>query len=41
VQLNRVPVTDLASAKRELRDGRNLAFVYYRGAFRYITFVVR
>lgn len=41
VQLNRVPVTDLASAKRELRDGRNLAFVYYRGAFRYLTFVVR
>jgi len=41
VQLNRVPVADLASAKRELRDGRNLAFVYYRGAFRYITFVVR
>ncbi len=41
VQLNRVPVADLASAKRELRDGRNLAFVYYRGAFRYITFMVR
>ncbi|MEI6105695.1 MAG: Do family serine endopeptidase [Opitutae bacterium] len=41
MQLNRVPVTDLASAKRELHEGRNLAFVYYRGAFRYIMFVVR
>lgn len=41
VQLNRVPVADLASAKRELRDGRNFAYVYYRGAFRYIPFVVR
>jgi serine protease Do/serine protease DegQ len=41
MQLNRVPVSDLASAKRELRDGRNLAFVYYRGAFRYVIFVVR
>ena len=41
IQLNRVPVSDLASAKRELHEGRNLAFVYYRGALRYITFVVR
>jgi len=41
VQLNRVPVTDLASAKKQVREGRNLAFVYYRGAFRYVMFVVR
>jgi serine protease Do/serine protease DegQ len=41
VQVNRVPVADLASAKKELREGRNLAFVYYRGAFRYVMFVVR
>jgi len=41
IQLNRVPVADLAAAKHELRDGRNLAFVYYRGAFRYVMFVVR
>jgi Do/DeqQ family serine protease len=36
-QLNRVPVTDLASAKRVLRDGRNLVFYYYRGVRRFIT----
>jgi serine protease Do/serine protease DegQ len=41
VQLNRVPVSDLATAKKQLREGRNLAFVYYRGAFRYVMFVVR
>ncbi len=38
VQLNRVPVTDLASAKHLLRDGRNLAFVYLGGVYRYIIF---
>ena len=37
-QLNRVPVTDLASAKRTLRDGRNIALVYYRGVYRYVMF---
>lgn len=36
-QLNRVPVTDLASAKRVLRDGRNLVVYYFRGVRRYIT----
>lgn len=36
-QLNRVPVTDLASAKRVVRDGRNLLFYYYRGVRRFIT----
>ncbi len=36
--INRVPVTDLASAKRLLRDGRNIALVYYRGVYRYIGF---
>jgi hypothetical protein len=33
--INRVPVSDLASAKRALRDGRNLASYYYRGGRRY------
>jgi len=37
-QINRVPVTDLASAKKALRDGRNIALVYYRGVYRYIIF---
>jgi Do/DeqQ family serine protease len=39
--INRVPVSDLASAKRALRDGRNLASYYYRGVRRIVTFVVR
>jgi Do/DeqQ family serine protease len=41
VQLNRVPVSDLATAKHALRDGRNLAFVYYRGVYRYVMFTIR
>ena len=40
-QLNRVPVTDLATAKRALREGRNIALVYYRGVYRYVMFSVR
>ena len=40
-QINRVPVTDLASARKALRDGRNLALVYSRGVYRYIIFTVR
>ena len=40
-QLNRVPVTDLAMARRALRDGRNIALVYYRGVYRYVMFTVR
>ena len=40
-QLNRVPLTDLATAKRALRDGRNIALVYYRGVYRYVMFTVR
>ncbi len=39
--INRVPVGDLASAKRALREGRNLALVYYRGVYRYVMFNVR
>ncbi|HEX2898446.1 MAG TPA: Do family serine endopeptidase [Bacteroidia bacterium] len=41
VSLNREAVTDVASAKRILRPGRNLAFVYFRGGYRYITFTNR
>ena len=40
-QLNRVPVTDLATAKRALRDGRNIALVYFRGVYRYVMFTTR
>ncbi len=40
-QLNRVPVTDLSSAKKALRDGRNIALVYVRSGYRYIIFYVR
>jgi serine protease Do len=41
VSLNREAVTDVASARALLRPGRNLAFVYYRGNYRYITFMNR
>ena len=40
-QLNRSPIVDLASAKRALRTGRNIALVYYGGVYRYLTFVAR
>ena len=40
-QINRIPVTDLASAKQALRDGRNMASISYRGVFRYVLFYVR
>ena len=40
-QINRAPVTDLASAKKAIRSGRNIALVYYRGVYRYIIFQVR
>lgn len=40
-QINRLPVTDLASAKQALRDGRNMALINYRGVFRYVVFAVR
>jgi Do/DeqQ family serine protease len=36
VSLNREAVTDLASARQLLRPGRNLAFIYYRGNYRYV-----
>jgi Do/DeqQ family serine protease len=37
-QINRVPVTDLPSAKRALHPGRNMALINYRGAYRYVVF---
>ncbi|MDD3181145.1 MAG: Do family serine endopeptidase [Opitutaceae bacterium] len=36
VQINGVAVTDMASAQNALREGRNVALIYYRGAMRYI-----
>ncbi|MFZ5497402.1 MAG: Do family serine endopeptidase [Verrucomicrobiota bacterium] len=36
LSLNREAVTDLASAKQLLHSGRNLAFIYYRGGYRYV-----
>jgi Do/DeqQ family serine protease len=41
VALNRKPVTDLTTAKQAMRDGRNLALVYYRGVYRYVSFTIR
>lgn len=40
-EVNRVPVTDVASAKGALRDGRNRAIFFYRGARRIVTFLQR
>lgn len=40
-QINRKPITDLASARQALRDGRNMAAISYRGVFRYVVFHVR
>jgi serine protease Do/serine protease DegQ len=39
--INRVPVTDVATAKEALRDGRNLASVHYRGVYRLVPFQTR
>jgi serine protease Do/serine protease DegQ len=36
--VNRVPVADLAAAKRVLHPGRNLALVNYRGGRRFVVF---
>ena len=40
-QINRIPITDLASAKQALHDGRNMASISYRGVFRYVLFYIR
>lgn len=39
-QINRIPVTDLSGARRALVRGRNLVFVYQRGAYRYVLITV-
>ncbi len=39
--INRVPVTDLATARAALRPGRNMAFIHFRGINRYVMFEVR
>jgi Do/DeqQ family serine protease len=41
VEINREPVTDLASARALLRDGRNLFLVYHRGAFSFLPIQTR
>lgn len=40
-QINRVPVGDAATARNALRSGRNMAFLYIRGSYRYVVFEVR
>jgi len=40
-QINRIQVTDVPSAKKALRSGRNIALIYYRGVYRYVIFQVR
>jgi Do/DeqQ family serine protease len=41
VQINRLPVIDLATAKKAIRSGRNFALIYFRGQYRYIIFQAR
>ncbi|MDQ5979278.1 MAG: hypothetical protein QG602_2252 [Verrucomicrobiota bacterium] len=38
VSINREAATDVSSARQLLRPGRNLAFIYYRGSYRYVPF---
>ncbi len=40
-QVNRVPVTDAASARAAVRAGRNMATVFFRGGYRYLFFESR
>jgi serine protease Do/serine protease DegQ len=39
-ELNRIPVTDLGTAKKALREGRNIARVYTRSGYRFVIFYV-
>jgi serine protease Do/serine protease DegQ len=39
--VNRVPATDVAAAREALVQGRNMAYVYYRGAYRLLRFDTR
>ena len=41
MEINRAPAADLASAKALLQTGRNLLFVYYRGAPGYLVVTVK
>jgi len=42
IEINRVPVADVADAKALLRPGeRNLLLIYYRGGFRYVPLFVK
>lgn len=38
IEINRTQIADVATAKTLLEEGRNLLLIYYRGAYRYITF---
>jgi len=40
VEINKMPVADLAAAKAALHPGRNLLLVYYRGFARYVVVAV-
>jgi len=37
VEINRIPVDDLASAKAAIRSGRNLFLIYFRGSAQYVV----
>jgi serine protease Do/serine protease DegQ len=42
MEINRIPVTDVATTKELLRLGeRNLLLIFYRGGYRYLPLVVK
>lgn len=41
IEVNRVPVTDVASAKQSLVQGRNLLLVHFRGSYRFVAVTVK
>jgi serine protease Do/serine protease DegQ len=41
IEINRVPVVNLAMAKQSLVQGRNLLLVNFRGAYRFIAVTVK
>lgn len=40
LEINRQPVSDIGTAAASLRQGGNMVYIYYRGAFRFITITV-
>jgi serine protease Do/serine protease DegQ len=41
IEINRVPVADMATAKQSLVQGRNLLLVNFRGSYRFVAVTVK